>query len=1192
MAISQEEDQDRLRSYLLGDLAEEEEELVELRVLSDPRFAEEFDAAEDELIEQYVDDELTAEERNRFEGYFLQASERRTKLAFAEALRSRAERKMPAAVPARPSSSFYLRLAASVLLVLGAGFVGWRVFLYKSTVDQGLLALQAAYGERGDIEARVTGLKHAPAAAQRGASGRSNEIEQERAGLLLRTAVTESPGAESHHALGKYYLLQREFDKAINQFDEALRRAPRDARIHSDLGAALFERGKLRPSEQGHGEGSEDFARSIEHLKKAIELDGSLMEAVFNRALVYQHQFLLPQAEEDWRRYLEADSTSPWADEARKNLRLLEEQRRRGSLNNEEIFRSFLRAVEVGDDEAAWGLVRHHQGRTGNVVVERLLDSYLEPGDEVAGGQGRGPSLAATLLTKVGELARARAGDKFFSDVARYYRTLTPDRLAAVVEARQLMKSGYEGWGRDGVAESLDKFGRARLLFRRAGDACEERVAEYWVGFSQYRQMQKEESLATFEVLERGCDGSGYKWLQARALWGISLVQNDYNELSKSIDYGRRSLALAEQIGDTVGVLNAMGTLISHHRYLSDSNQALSYIQSSTPLVASTSLDPVLGSRHFSYEAAALSSLGLDEAAVEYQKEALRYAVSSGNPSTMSVNHAELGSLYGRLRDYDEALQHIRRAMEIAESRDIDPAVQELIAYSHLLMGHLRRQEGDIPQAVDSYERAVELYGRLGLSPFLYQAHKGRLLCYVAQKRDKLVKEEIASALSLAELHRDKILEEDTRNNFFDAEQSVYDIAIDFEHARMSDDRAAFNYSEFSKARSLLDTLNADAHAARPGTASQSLRPMRLSEVQALLPEQVQIVQYAVLEDKLLIWVISRSGLSSKAVSVTRDELTNQVLSYRHLISSPPEGGAAVQEEARRARELYDLLLGPVEPALVKGKQLCIVPDKVLNYLPFGTLVSARSGRHLIEERRLVLAPSSTVFVVCTQVAGQKRLAGGVERLLSVGNPSFSRQSLPFLPDLPSAEREAREVSAYYDSARLMTGRDARADAVKEEMGHSEVIHLALHSVLNPRFPMRSKLLLAREPEAASDGSPDGGLAASDISVLALSRTRLVVLSACQTAAERYYSGEGMIGLARPFMAAGVPLVAASLWPVDSDSTAELMVRFHNHRKLGKLPTAEALRLAQLEMLNGPDARRRRPYYWAAFILVGGYSEY
>jgi CHAT domain-containing protein len=81
-----------------------------------------------------------------------------------------------------------------------------------------------------------------------------------------------------------------------------------------------------------------------------------------------------------------------------------------------------------------------------------------------------------------------------------------------------------------------------------------------------------------------------------------------------------------------------------------------------------------------------------------------------------------------------------------------------------------------------------------------------------------------------------------------------------------------------------------------------------------------------------------------------------------------------------------------------------------------------------------------------------------------------------------------------------------------------------------------------------------------------------------------------MIGLSSPFIAGGVPLVVASLWPVDSDSTAKLMVAFHRHRKQDGLTTAEALRHAQTELLDGSLKEYRRPYYWASFITVGGYA--
>jgi len=69
-------------------------------------------------------------------------------------------------------------------------------------------------------------------------------------------------------------------------------------------------------------------------------------------------------------------------------------------------------------------------------------------------------------------------------------------------------------------------------------------------------------------------------------------------------------------------------------------------------------------------------------------------------------------------------------------------------------------------------------------------------------------------------------------------------------------------------------------------------------------------------------------------------------------------------------------------------------------------------------------------------------------------------------------------------------------------------------------------------------------------------------------------------------------LLVASLWPVESQSAKRLMVDFHRHRTLDHLPTAEALRRAQLEMLRGDDTRYHHPYYWAAFTAIGGYTEY
>jgi CHAT domain-containing protein len=138
---------------------------------------------------------------------------------------------------------------------------------------------------------------------------------------------------------------------------------------------------------------------------------------------------------------------------------------------------------------------------------------------------------------------------------------------------------------------------------------------------------------------------------------------------------------------------------------------------------------------------------------------------------------------------------------------------------------------------------------------------------------------------------------------------------------------------------------------------------------------------------------------------------------------------------------------------------------------------------------------------------------------------------------------------------------------------------------------MLSMLPLAREENPASKES-DGVLQAFDFYQLNLSRLRLVVLSACQTGIERYYKGEGAIGLARPFQAAGIPLVVASLWPVESYSSKELMVRFHKYRKSARLSSARALQAAQIDLLKSASAELRNPYNWAAYTIIGGHSNF
>jgi len=194
---------------------------------------------------------------------------------------------------------------------------------------------------------------------------------------------------------------------------------------------------------------------------------------------------------------------------------------------------------------------------------------------------------------------------------------------------------------------------------------------------------------------------------------------------------------------------------------------------------------------------------------------------------------------------------------------------------------------------------------------------------------------------------------------------------------------------------------------------------------------------------------------------------------------------------------------------------------------------------------------------------------------------------------LPSARREAEQSARYYKYSRVLVGESAREEQVKSLIEKSDVVLFATHYDSNPASSDDSRLLLAAESkQPAKAGTADGVLTAAEVLKLDLRRPRLVVLSACGTAVEQVFAGEGAISMARLFIAKGVPVVVASLWAVNSDATADLMIRFHRYRKVDRLSTASALRQAQLDSIHGQDSRYRLPYYWAAFITIGGYAEF
>lgn len=1200
-------DRNTIRRYLLGELTQDEQSApVEERLLLDDDFFEEFELVKEDLIDQYVSRELSDEERESFEQQFLTTPERRESLRQAQVLARYAERRArggarsaekktlnntDGAVPHPAWTRFPAapawRLAAGLLLVAGLAFGVWRLFIYQSDAERGLLALRGVHRLARPTEARISALDYAPLANTRGdGTEKVDLISHARAERLLLDAVHDDPGPDSYHALGQFYLGEHDLDRAVGLFEEALKADPRNARLRSDLGAALLEIGKAQlPDDPGKGAAA--FAKSLEQLDLALASDSSLLEALFNRALACEYLKLYGQAEEAWHKYLEKDARSQWADEARRHIKSLEEQKSRTYQKGRQPLAEFLSAYERRDEDAAWLIVSRNRNVTGGHIVNGLVAAYL---DSLAAGRADEARKKLEALLYVGELEAQRADDLFALSLAKFYQSASPGQRDTLAQAQRLLKLGHEQLLQFKAAAALEYYDRAKWAFEQAGDVYEALYVEYPMAHARLLKGESEASLTGFEALARACEEGRYRWLHAQTLNAIATAKITLNNYSSALDSSKRSLEISEQIGDVDGVIKTKVQLAQEYFTLGNYSKALGLNQQALSLALESSGDSLQLWRGYFTIAMPLERLGLSAAAVEFQREALRRAIDMDAPQLICRSYVNLGLSYGRRSDYQEALRNIQLAVELAKTLPDESVRTESLAYAALQLGHIHRQAGSLTEAAYNYGQAIRLSKELNYQAFNYVAHKGKLLTCLAGGGCDTAEQEIETTFSLFERYRSKILEESNRNVFFDTEQDICDLATDFVYSRKHDQRAAFDVTERCRARSLIDLTNSGAWLSQ-GANEQELhfkdvsRPLGLAEIQARMPAQVQILQFAVLDDKVIAWLVTRDRVLSYQRLIPQQELNERVRSYVQLVSSLRTGDTDLL--AREASTLYELLIKPVEADLDKGKQLYIISDKILNHLPYSALVSPNSGKYLIEEYALAFPPSSTIFVINSAIA---RAKGGArpENLLSVGNPSFDRKAFSDLNDLPAAAVEAQAIAAYYNSPEPLTGGRATEWRVGREMRSADVIHLALHSLPDENSPLYSRLLFAKD----ATGQADGIMHAHEIYDLELPVTRLVVLSACQTGVERYYRGEGMIGIARPFLAARVPLVVASLWPVDSDASARLMVAFHRRRRGENLPTVEALRRAQLDMLGQLDGGYRRPYFWAGFIAIGGHAEF
>jgi CHAT domain-containing protein len=1006
------------------------------------------------------------------------------------------------------------------------------------------------------VEGRLVGIAWAPYHPRPGRLPRMRRRPAEGSAAVPTTAVRRSAIAA---------LCNADPDLAIRELQAAAEQAPRHAALWSDLTAAYLSRAEARSDPH-------DLVLALAAATRATKRDPGLTEARFNLALALEHFGLRAQAIREWGAVLRLENDHDWAHEARIRLAILTSARPSWTSAKAHL----VRAAATGDRRALRSLITEWPQDCREYLENEVLEAWSAAKlahDDV--DAARSLALARAIAQQRAELTGERLDQEAVAQIER-------SRLPSVGASRvDLLAQGIQAYGeglalirQESFTPALAPLQSALRILSAQGSPLAG-WASFQIGYCHYQRYEYDKALRFLLPLTHDPrDRPGA--LGGRAFWFVGLVHLIRGDLTAALGALTTASSIFHRLGEKSNE-SMVGAL------LATSLASLGQQTESWRVLHAALRDPPAAPRMRSgfYGMAAFIAVddGEFEAALRLQDEMLR----SANEAGVAVAVAEglfdrayilitLGDTSGAASTLDEALRTLPHIP--------DPRTRRLTE-GNLLLAKGRLLVPTAPlTAVQLLDHAIAILRATGSHWPLGQALFQRAVAERSLDRTDDAQRDLAEAIAESERQRESITPIEQRISYLDQKRSLIEAMVSFQLAKGSP-AEALSYSERARARVLADWIEDQPAAPRvPEAAYGVSRFAPLEHLRQQLPEDWTVVEYWLERDRLDLWVMSRSQLETRHVLIAANSLEELVLALNQAIAQADDTAAL-----RASTTLYDALIRPAAGLLSPGRRLVFVPDGPLHALSFALLRDSRTGRYLVQDHPFSVTPSARIFVDCLRRDRQLAVARQPRALLVV-DPAFDEQLYPSLPRLAGGRTE-QLIPRSLPGSRVLRDAQATKSAFLAAAGNFEIVHFGGHALLNPRYPLLSQLVFAKAP-----ASPDRGvLYSGEILGRHLARTRLVVLASCSTAAGRVSRTEGIESIARPFLAAGVPAIIASLWPVDDDTTAELFHRFY-HSLVLQPDVTEALRIAQLEALEHGSERMRRPSSWGAFELIGSGSPF
>lgn len=713
------------------------------------------------------------------------------------------------------------------------------------------------------------------------------------------------------------------------------------------------------------------------------------------------------------------------------------------------------------------------------------------------------------------------------------------------------------------------------------------------------------QALSFTKRAEELTEKSGDPRAQGVVALNIGTIYEQQGDYVQAAAYSQRALDLVERVGDRVRTAIALSNLGNDNQLRGDLATAIEQYHKSLAIS-----EAIGDKQHAAVNLAHLGNVHLARkeyaAAIDFYKESLHIQEEIGNREDAAETIVQLAAAYNLQGNYEQALQFASRAQEIAGYEGfIQPGWRSRLQAGKAYRG-LNRQEraeaefsraisviedvrqhvvGDESEQAGFFNERLEVYSRM-IELQAASGRKSEALEYSERAKARVLVDVLKTGRS--ELDGVLTAEEHSHDQQLRSQLAALNVQVMREsRGRAKDARPSPLQSKLEDVRLQYSAFRTSLYVSHPEMRIQrgELQPVRAEEAQRLLGPETTLLEYAVSDDKLVLFVCgSRGELQVFVQPIEEQKLADTVEQFRRQLANRD---LAFRPTAQR---LYQLVLAPASSHLKGSGKLVIVPDGVLWELPFQALLDP-TGRYLLDDYAISYAPSLTAWKSMNEVKKGRRQNRGQSQLLAMGNPQWESRAADRLKAvyrdqdfgaLPLAESEVRQLAKIYgeNQSHVYIGREARESRFKAEAADSSVLHLATHGILNNASPLYSYLLLAGEGNASEE---DGILEARELLQMKL-HADLAVLSACETARGRVGVGEGMIGLSWALFVAGVPTTVLSQWKVESDSTSRMMVAFHQNRQK-RMSDAEALRAAALSIRKDPAWQH--PFYWAPFIAIG-----